>query len=140
MCVLFYLFVPVIAHHYTSLSFSHFSSVYRCPSVHNHSHMCSEFRASQASRRLSSLSPFHPESLYPPSHRLLDAMDRTHGQRKIKRFLTCVTVKFQAEEQSQSPAGLKLTTERKTWREIKRKRETQWCCIVWSVLIQLFCC
>lgn len=139
MRVVFYLFVPVITHNYTSLSLLTFSSLYLCPSVHNHSHMFSACRASRPSRRLSSLSPFHPHSLYPLSCHYLQPMDRAHEEEKEK-FLTCVTVRFQAEEQSESPAGLKLTTERKTWRELKSERETRRCCIVWSVLIQLFCC
>lgn len=69
--MLFYLFVPVITHHYTSLSFTHFSSLYLCPSVHNHSHMCSACRASRATRHLSSLSSFHPDFLRPLSRRLV---------------------------------------------------------------------
>lgn len=43
-----------------------------------------------------------------------------------------MTVKFQAEEQSQSPAGLKLTTYRKTWRGNKEKERDSvvLCCLV----------
>lgn len=112
-----------------------FPCLYLGPSVHNHSHMCSACRASRATGRLSSLSPFHPDSSHPPSR----LTQTEHTDREGGGVPCMCDCELPAELQTPSPAGSELTAERDTRRGRKREGDSV-VLLVWSALTQLLGC